>query len=226
MYNETTLGLSKIEKALLIILSPIIGALLGWFIPSIAEWAIKIPFIPFEGVFEWIATLESQWVSVIAAVLGMLAGVFFVFYAFSESLKVTITDEQLKLEFKEKATTLHKSEISAIYLEKKELVILSLNGNERFRVPFDAKRDAVSGAFEKHRYPWKDKDPFENQYQRWIADHPDFPAHVNALISARERALKNEESEEAQVLRKDLASQGIVVRDKDTRQYVRIVKER
>src|SRR5690625_7541972 len=73
---------------------PILGALIGWFIPTIAGWAIKIPFIPFEGVLEWIAALESQWVSVIAAFIGVLAGVFFIFYAFSESLKITITDKE------------------------------------------------------------------------------------------------------------------------------------
>ncbi|MCK0472746.1 AtpZ/AtpI family protein [Halalkalibacter sp. APA_J-10(15)] len=221
MNNGTVLGLSNGEKAILIIVPPILGALLGWFIPAIAGWAIKIPFIPFGGVLEWIATLESQWVSVIGVFLGVIAGIFFVFYAFSETLKITITDEEVKLNYKESVNTIHKTDTSAIYMEGKDLVFLGTEGNELFRGQPESKKKLVSEAFKQHRYPWKDKDPFENQYQRWVADHPDFPAHVNALLSARERTLKNEEKVEAKNLRKDLADNGIVIRDEGKRQYVR-----
>ncbi|KIL74027.1 MULTISPECIES: YqeB family protein [Bacilli] len=224
MKDETVLGLSTGEKVILIIMPPVLGALLGWFIPTIAGWAIKIPFIPFEGVLEWIAALESQWVSVIAAFIGVLAGVFFIFYAFSESLKITITDKEVKLNFKEKVNNIHKKEISAIYMEGKDLVFLSTGGNELFRGQPVSKKELVSETFKQHRYPWKDKDPYENQYQRWVADHPAFPPHVNALLSARERALKNDETEEAKVLQKDVADHGVVIRDQDKRQYVRIVR--
>lgn len=224
MKNETVLGLTTGEKALLSIIPPILGALLGWFIPTIADWATNIPLIPFEAALEWIASLESQWVSVIAAFIGVLAGVFFVFYAFSESLKITITDEEVKLYVNEKENNIHKKEISTIYMEGKDLVFLSTNGSELFRGQPESKKELVSEAFKKHWYPWEDKDPYENQYQRWVEDHPDYPQHVNALLSARERALKNDESEEAKVLRKDLADYGVVIRDQDKRQYVRIVK--
>lgn len=221
MNNETVLGLSTGEKTILIILPPILGALLGWFLPTISEWATKIPFIPFEGVLEWIATLESQWVSVIGVILGVIAGVFFVFYAFSETLSITITNEEVYLKFKEKVNNIHKAETSAIYMEGKDLILLSTEGNELFRGQTESKKELVSEAFRQHGYPWKDKDPFENQYQRWVVDHPDFQPRVNALLSAREEALKNEEIEEAKVLREDLAEQGVVIRDEANRQYVR-----
>lgn len=223
MNNETVLGLSNGEKAILIIISPIVGALLGWFIPVIAEWVIKIPFMPFARLLEWIASLESQWVSIIAAILGVLAGVFFIFYVFSESLKITITDEEVKLDFKDKASHIQRKELSAIYMEGKELVFLGSGGNELFRGQPESKPAALAEAFGRHLYPWQDKDPFGDQYQRWVPDHPDFPPHVNALLSAREQALKDEESEEAAVLRKDLAAQSVVIRDEEKRQYVRMV---
>ncbi|HJE19307.1 MAG TPA: hypothetical protein K8V35_03020, partial [Aliicoccus persicus] len=123
-----------------------------------------------------------------------------------------------------KENNIHKKEISTIYMEGKDLVFLSTNGSELFRGQPESKKELVSEAFKKHWYPWEDKDPYENQYQRWVEDHPDYPQHVNALLSARERALKNDESEEAKVLRKDLADYGVVIRDQDKRQYVRIVK--
>src|SRR5699024_12848530 len=101
---------------------PILGALIGWFIPTIASWAIKIPFIPFEGVLEWIAALESQWISVIAAFIGVLAGVFFIFYTFSESLKIIITDKKVIMNIKEKLNNNHKKVIDANYKKGKEFI--------------------------------------------------------------------------------------------------------
>src|SRR5699024_787981 len=153
---------------------PILGALIGWFIPTIASWAIKITFIPFERVLEESEELESQCISVIAAFIGVLAGVFFIFYAFSESLKIIITDKEVIMNFKEKVNNIHKKEISAIYMEGKDLVFLSTDGNELFRGHPESKKELVPKAFKQHRYPWEDKDPYENQYQRWVADHPAF----------------------------------------------------
>lgn len=224
MTNKTVLGLSAGEKVIIAIIPPLLGALLGWFVPTVADWVIKIPFIPFEGVFKWVTTLESDWVSIIAAILGVLAGVFFVLYAFSESLKIIITDEEVKLIIKGSVKIIHKEELSAIYMEGKHVVFLTTDGTELFRGQPESKKELISEAFRQHRYPWREKDPFENQYQRWVTDHPDFPPHVNALLYARERALKNEETDEAKVLRKDLADLGVVIRDEDHRQYVRVVE--
>ncbi|KAB8127930.1 50S ribosomal protein L29, partial [Gracilibacillus oryzae] len=97
-------------------------------------------------------------------------------------------------------------------------------GLELFRGQPDYKKSRVIEAFTQHRYPWKENDPFEDQYQRWVAAHPDFPQNVNALLSAREQALIDEEKKEAEELRKDLVNLGVVIRDKGKRQYVRMVR--
>lgn len=224
MRSKTILGLSNVDKIILVIIPPILGAILGWFMPTIASWAIKIPFIPFSGVLEWIAATESPWHPIITVVLGVIAGLVFVYYAFSESLKITITDEEVSLSIEGKVTVIHQSEVSAIYMEGKSLVILNNEGNELFRGQPESKQDSISEAFRHHMYSWKDADPFDNQYQRWIADHPDFPPHINSLLSARERAIQKEETEEMDVLRKDLVKEGIVIRDEGKRQYVRMVR--
>lgn len=161
MKDETILGLSTAEKIITIIISPILGAIFGWFIPTIAEWVIKIPLIPLEGLFEWIAGLESRWFSVIAAIVGMIAGLIFVFYVFRETLEITITDKEVKLNVKEKENVIQKNEISSIYMEGKELVFLGIEGNELFRGHPDLKQERISEAFTQHWYPWKDKDPYQ-----------------------------------------------------------------
>src|SRR5699024_12379508 len=117
------------------------------------------------------------------------------------------------MNFKEKINNIHKKEISAIYMEGKDLVFLSTDRNELFRGHPESKKELVPKAFKQHRYPWEDKDPYENQYQRWVAEHPAFPPYVNALLSARERAVENDEIEEAKVLRKNEADHDDVIRD-------------
>lgn len=224
MNNETVLGLTKGDKAILITFPPILGAVLGWFVPTIAGWLVKVPFIPFEGPLEWIATLEGNWIPIIGMVVGVIAGIIFTLYAFHETLKITITDSEVKLEMKEKVETIKQKDITAIFIEEKHLTLLGVHGAELYRELTDSKKDLVEDAFKYHGYPWVDKDPFENSYLRWVAEHPDFPSHVNTLLSARERALENDEPEEAEILRKDLADLGVVIRDKDKRQYVRRIK--
>lgn len=159
MKDETILGFSSAEKVVTIIILPILGAIFGWFIPIIAEWVVKIPFIPLRGLFEWIASLESSWISIIAAIVGMTVGLIFVFYIFSETLEITITDKEVKLNVKKNEKVIHKNEISAIYMEGKELVFLGTEGNELFRGHPDLKQERISEAFTRHWYPWKDKDP-------------------------------------------------------------------
>ncbi|MCY8381179.1 hypothetical protein [Bacillus haynesii] len=223
MNQETIIGLSKIEKALYWIIPPVLGAVLGWFLPVIADWVLTIPIVPFKGPLEFITSLNSFWVSIIAAVIGIVAGLFFSQYIFTEILQVFISDQNVKLLFKEKEEVIEKKDISAIYLEKKDLVVLGHKGTELYREQLESKRALAESAFKHHDYKWADEDPFKNEYQRWVADHPDFPSHINTLLLARERALLDNKHEEAKILRKDLAKLGVVIQDEDKRQYVRMV---
>ncbi len=54
--------------------------------------------------------------------------------------------------------------------------------------------------------------------------HPDFPEKVNALLYAREHALKEDKKKDAKYLREDLAKLGVVIRDERNSQYVRLAK--
>ncbi|QVY61862.1 YqeB family protein [Cytobacillus gottheilii] len=223
MKYETELGLSAVDKTFLIIIPPVIGALVGWFIPVIADWTARIPIMPFGAVLDWVASLEGRWVSAAAALLGILAGIIFIVYVFNETLKINVTDAKVKLCIHKVVKQIDRDMISAIYMDGKDLVILSHKGKEIFREQSESKKEWVSKVFRQHLYPWKDHDPFASRYQRWVANHPQFPQDVNALLSARERAMQEEEAEEAKVLRKDLAELGVVIHDENKRQYVRMI---
>src|SRR5690625_1090345 len=128
--DESVLGLSKGDKATLIIIPPILGAVLGWFAPIIAEWLIRLPFIPLKEALEWMLTWDGYWVPIIAMGIGVIAGISYTSYAFLETLKITIFDEEVKLEVKGQVVTLNKLDIYAIFTQGKHLTIIGADGVE------------------------------------------------------------------------------------------------
>src|SRR5690625_7911820 len=66
-------------------------------------------------------------------VIGLIAGIIFTSYAFLETLKMTISDQEVKLEVKGQVAMLNKQDISAIFMEGKQLTILGADGVELYR---------------------------------------------------------------------------------------------
>lgn len=223
--NETVLGLNKFEKALIIVVPMILGAVIGWFVPVIAGWVLKLPIVPMEKLIITISSLNHFWVSIVATIIGVIVGLVFSIIVFSETLKVIVSDNKLKLVIDDVEKVIEKKEVSAIYLENKYLVVLGQSGHELYRGLLESKLEVIQEAFSHHSYPWKEEDPFASQYKRWVLDHPDFPADINALLNARARALKEENKEEAKHLREDLAKVGVVIRDEKKAQYVRMIND-
>lgn len=137
---------------------------------------------------------------------------------------MTITDQEVTMKRYDKEVQLQKSEISAIYMDRKDIVVLGQKGEELYRAQTDVKLLKIEAALLEHRFPWKTKDPYQSDYQRWVPEHPDFPASVNSLLAAREKALKEDDEKEAAILRNDLADKGAAIRDEDKRQYVRMIR--
>lgn len=218
--NRTILGINKFEKSLILVICTILGAIIGWFLPVIADWVLKLPVIPMEQWVRFISSLDHFWVSVIAAAVGVIAGLIFSLVVFHESLTATVSDHQLKLVLGDKVKTFRREDIYAVYMENKNLVLLGQDSQELYREVLEAKLDTVREAFYLHGYPWMDEDPFAAHYQRWVEGHPDFPPPVNALMRARERALK-EDKETAKYLREELAELGVVIRDERNGQFAR-----
>ncbi|PTH95342.1 50S ribosomal protein L29, partial [Staphylococcus shinii] len=142
-------------------------------------------------------------------------------FILSESLKVIISDDDIKLQIGDEQKIINKSDISAVFVEKKTLIILGKYSNELYRESIESKIETTKKAFLYHRYPWKEEDPFTKQYKRWVLGHPDFSNQINALLYAREHALKNDEEDEAKQLRQDLVQLDVVIRDDKNAQYVR-----
>jgi hypothetical protein len=220
--SATVLGFNKFEKALVLIIPMAAGGLIGWFLPVLAKWMLKLPIVPVEKLFALIASSTSIWISIGAAVIGIAGGVLLTVIIFDENLEVTVSDYAVQLKVRDKTTTIGKKDITAVYMEKKQLVFLGQKSEELFREAVEAKVDAACEAFQQHHYPWAEKDPYESQYQRWVLGHPDFSEKANAFLYARETALKEDKKKDAKYLREDLARLGIVIKDERNGQYVRV----
>ena len=70
-----------------------------------------------------------------------VTGLFFSQYIFTEILQVFISDQNVKLLFKEKEEVIEKKDISAVYLENKDLVVLDHKGTELYREQLESKSD-------------------------------------------------------------------------------------
>ena len=222
--NATVLGLNKLEKFLIVLVPMVIGGSIGWFIPDIADWILTLPVVPMEKLIVFIASFNSLWVSIVATMIGIVVGVLLAFIIFDESLEVTISCNRLHLKLGDKENMIEKKDISTIFLEQKQLIILGQNSFELYREVLDVKAEIVREAFHQHQYPWAVEDPYDSQYQRWVLGHPDFSEKVNAFLHAREHSLKEKNKEVAKYLREDLAELGVVIRDERNGQYVRLVE--
>ena len=222
--KEIVLGLSRFEKKLYFWVPMVLGGMLGWFIPVIADWLLKLPVVPWGGIIEFIASLNSLWFSIVASIIGIIVGIIWTLIIYNESLEIKINFENLQLKIDDKIDTIDKKDISAIYIDYNQLVILGESSNQLYREVLDAKKETAQEAFNHFQYPWCEKDPYEGQYQRWVLGHPDFPEKINALLYAREITLREGKKKEAKYLQMDLAKLGVVIRDENNAQYVRLAK--
>jgi hypothetical protein len=133
---------------------------------------------------------------------------------------VTVDDETVTLDASERISTFRRDEVSAVFRDRKQLVLLGTDTAELDRRPCELSSDRLAEAFRTHGYPWTDADPHAARYRRWVADMPGLPEDANVLLAARQKKLKSNDAKE---LRRQLARLGVLVRDEDGKQYWRPV---
>lgn len=200
----------------------LLGAGAGGLLRAIAGWVASLRWAPLQGPFKLIASLPDPPATIGAVLLGAAAGLAVAYQGQRESLTVTVSPGQVALARAGSATELARRSVSAVFVDRKQLVLLGPAGEELAREPSDLDAGRLRDAFTGHGYPWHaGGDPFESDFRRWVPDTPDLPAGANALFAARQRALGRKDHDDAAELRAELARLGIVVREEQQRQYWR-----
>ena len=199
----------------------LLGAGLGGLLRAIAGWVASLSWAPFQGLFKLIDSLPAGVATIGAVLLGLLAGLAVAYQGQRESLTVTVSARQVRLSRLGETTELARDEVRAVFLDRKQLVVLGPATEELARLPSDLDADRLRAAFTRYGYRWRAGDPYADQFRRWVPDTPELPAAANALLAARQRALARKDHTDAAELRAELARLGIVVREEQQRQYWR-----
>jgi hypothetical protein len=223
MTPPTFLGIDRGSRVGIVIGFAAAGGVLGWFLPWIVRWALGLPWVPFAGPLRLIDSIPDPWLQLGAAGLGLVAGGWIGIAAIVESLAVTITDQQVELTIDGRTRTFGRAQIGSVFLDGKDLVLLDPATRELSREKPESSARAVEAGFRAHGYPWTGTDPHLAAYRLWAPDLPGLPDGVNALLSARTRALAKKQKDDAAELLREVGRLGIVVRDEGTRQYWRRV---
>lgn len=211
------------ERALVWVGFPLIGAAAGWLLKSLAEWATSLPWVPFQGPLELVASVPDPQATIGSLALGVAGGLVVAVLAEQDYVRVTVEDDQLTVTRGGSSRRVPRASVEAVFLDGKQLVLLGHETDELVREGGDLPdAERLQAAFRAHGYPWvPGGDPHKDEYRRWVEDLPDLPAGADAVLKARARALDRGDKEDAAQLRLELGKLGIVVRDEGKRQFWR-----
>ncbi|WP_063784420.1 hypothetical protein [Streptomyces sp. SBT349] len=220
--KTTELGLSLVDRLLIIVGAPVLGALLGIVLPSVAEWAADRPWLPVPGPFEVIASFEGRWVAIALGGAGLLLGLVGAAFIVASCLKVTLSDQEIRVEKDSRTRIFARQDVGTVFMDGKQLVILDRETRQLMREAYEGRAGDLACGFGGHGYPWAEGgDPYEELYRRWVPDHPDLPPAANAVLKAREKALEKKQRDDVTELGEEVQKLGFVVRDRSSRQYWR-----
>lgn len=200
------------------------GAVAGALLPLLARLLLALPWAPLEGPAELLTSVPEPARTLGTIAVGVLAGLLLGFTAVHESLSVRVGDTHVTLTIRDSDQEFAREEISLFFRDGKQLVLLGPTGLELAREHCGLNWQRLADALTAHGHTWAGQDPHRAEFRRWVPGTPGLPPGADALLRARALARKDEDSaEEARELRGELLRLGVVVRDEEGRQYVRVV---
>ncbi|MGD9484791.1 hypothetical protein WDH52_16275 [Streptomyces sp. TRM70308] len=203
-----------------------VGAAGGWLVRLLAQWLVGLPWAPLQGPAELLTSVPEPWLTVGTVVAGALLGLGLGFVAHHESLRVAVSGDGVRLTLKGESEDFPREAVGGVFRDGERLVLLDRDGGELAREECDLAADRLATAFTAHGYPWTEGDPHAAEFRRWVPESPGLPEGADALLKARERALKAKDGADTRELRRELARLGVVVREERHRQYWRTAPPR
>ncbi|MDJ0392689.1 hypothetical protein QMK17_05030 [Rhodococcus sp. G-MC3] len=219
--NESVLWFSVGDRVFLGVVAPVVGGLLGFFLPRVAGWATTLAWVPFQGPLELVSSWSDWWVRYVFTVGGVMLGAAFVAFVLYNSVKIVVAEVGIRLTENGETREISRSAAATVFLDGKELVVLDGSSRQIVRTPVEERSAAVQQAFVSHGYSFVKEDPYSELYRRWVPDTPSLPDEINAVMRARAKFLEKKATADARELRRELDRNGIVVRDSKSRQYWR-----
>lgn len=204
---------------------PLGGAAAVLSLKLMAGWLVTLAWVPFKGPLRLIDSIPEPWATLGALAVGFVGGLVLALMWHGERLGVTVSPERVILEGDEYTASFERADVAAVFVDKKQLVLLGHDTGELARRPSELEVAALKAVFTRFDYPWRDGDPHAGEYRRWVPDIPGLPPGANALLSARSKRLDSIDDTDAKELRAELVKLGVIVRDEKKKQYWRLVGE-
>ena len=215
------LGLSTGDAVSLLVIAPVVGMGIGVGLPWVAEWAENLPWVPFQGPLQLLASIDKTWGIAFGVVAGLVLGAALAVNTIRDTTRVTIAPDEVSLQRNGDTRRITCTDIAAVFLDGKQLVLTDDATRELAREEIDADAGRIEQAFRSYGNPCHDDDPHAGTFQRWIPGTPELSETVNTILVARERALREKDTEDADDLRTDLMKKGFVVKEQGSRQFWR-----
>lgn len=200
---------------------PVLGAGVGFGLTAIADWVASLAWAPRQGLFRLVGSIAEPHATIGALVIGGLAGLAVAYSAAKDTLAVGVSANGVVLNRGGTERAIDRTDVSAAFVDSKQLVLLGPNTQELAREKSDLPAARLQDAFLAHGFPWLAGDPHKEEFRRWIEETPDLRPDAAALLKARAKALSKRKRDDAAALRTELARLGVVVRDEKKRQFWR-----
>lgn len=212
---------------------PLLGAAAGWLLSllpgwllALPGWVLALPFLPGPDKLELLAGVSGPVLTTVLVIVGAVAGGFLALTAHAEAITVEAGEEAVRVTASGETAEVPRERFGTAFLDGGELVVLDTDTAEAVRAKSDHDAKRLRAAFEAHGYPWSEGDPHADAFQRWLDGTPDLDARTQALLRTRQEALERKDAADAAELRTALAERGLVVRDREHRQYWRALPGR
>jgi len=202
---------------------PLLGAALGWGLTFIVEWIVGLPWFPFQGPLELFTDLSQPLRLVVGIAAGVVLGLVVAFFALHEMLTVTVGRDAIGVKRGDYEREIGRADVTGVFVQDKRIVVLGPRRRELANAPFDLDRDKLAAALRRHGYGWlPDGDPYAAEFKRWVPGADGLPQGANAVLKARQHALEKSSESDLRELHDELDTLGVVVHDKDKKQYWRL----
>ncbi|MPV38298.1 YqeB family protein [Georgenia subflava] len=211
MASSTTIRLPLRVRIALCTGHPLAGAVLGVGVALLVEWLAETS-VTFDGVMGAGDRVGEPVALTVLGGLGLLVGLVLAVSVLGESLRAQVSDRAITLEWDDARVSVPRPLIRSVVLDG-DLVLLGPGGVELARVRCDVDRGELRRALAAHGYPEPvSTDPHADAFVP-VCPAGGLTEQDLRLLSARARAVAAGEHGDAELLRRQLAARGIMVRD-------------
>lgn len=214
MPGTTTVRQSRGVRVALLLGYPVTGAVVLTLLVLAVEWFAQVSS-SFDGVAGVAGHVGEPVALVLGAVLGAAAGAIWGGSALGESLRAVVGDRALTLTWDDARVSVPRALVRTVVLDG-DLVLVGPGGVDLARVRSTLARRDLAAALRRHGYPAPTPtDPFAADFVRWHPGTPELGTQEHRLLAARAEALTIDAAGDAELLRRQLAARGVMVREVD-----------